>query len=208
MGHDIPFHAAQLIDRIRLAAVVRQGMPTTGGSGHLDSPVDPVHGKGDHPGGICAEGELRQLQEIFDFGGEFEFLVFTERVGDDRFFGVKPELLMFDFRFQLSNHISVVIQLGVEGVPCLERFEILIEASNHAHVVGELLLFGLQILLAKKFVENLCLIVHGRDGDPTGIPRTAPAAVIDAKSQGREARFTAHPLREDLIQGDTVNKSG
>ena len=185
---------------------MRHRMPATGGPRHFDGAIDPVHGESDHPGRIRAEGEFRQLQEICDFRGEFEFLVVTQRVGDNGFAGIQPEFLVFDFRFQLTNHIPIGIQRGGVALAGLERFDIPIETGDHVHVVGNLFPFCLQILLAKEHVVDPGLVVHRRNGDPAGIPRTTPAAVVNAECEEGKARFTTDLLRQYLVERDAVDK--
>ena len=86
------------------------------------------------------------------------------------------------------------------GLAGFERLDVPVEAGNDFHIVGNLLLFGRQILFTKEHVKYLGFIIHGRDGGPAGIPRAAPAAIIDTHGKGRESRITAHLLCQYLIQ--------
>ncbi len=100
MLEDVDLDATQLGDLVRLAAMVGQGMPTTGGARHLDGPVDPVHGKGDAPVRIGPESKFGQLEEVPDLGREGELRVFAEGFLDLRLLGIEPELLMAQLGFR------------------------------------------------------------------------------------------------------------
>ena len=68
---------AQAFDFFGLATMMRERMPASGGPGHRNGSVDPVHGEGDDPGGVGPESEFGELEEIVDLGREREFRVFA-----------------------------------------------------------------------------------------------------------------------------------
>ena len=104
---DIRFDANKLIKLVAIAGVMGKRMPTTGCPGYVDGSVDPIQGEGNHACRIGLKGQLRQFEKIANLGGKRVFSILAESVGHLRLFRVEPELLVFELRFELSDHGSV-----------------------------------------------------------------------------------------------------
>jgi len=68
MLEEVDLDTTEVGDHVRLPSVMRESVPTAGGAGYLDGPIDPVHGEGDDPGGVGLEGKLGQFEQVLDLG--------------------------------------------------------------------------------------------------------------------------------------------
>ena len=164
MLEGVDLDLAQLADHVGLATMVGEGVPASGSPGHLDSPVDPVHGEGDDAGRVGPESKFREFEEVADLGREGELSVLTEGFLDLGLFGVEPELLMIQLGFQFTDGRIVAVQLARLRAPLAQLRHVAMQAIEDVLVVPKLLLLGLQILFLEELPENLLLVVHGGNG--------------------------------------------
>ena len=202
----VDLDATEVGDLVGLSAVVRKRVPTTGGAGHLDGPIDPVHRESDDPGGVGLEGELGQFEQVLHLGREGEFAVVAERVRDLGLAGIEPEFLVLELGLQFSDDAAIGINLGPVAAPALQLFHVPVKGTNDFLVVGDALTLGGQVFLAKELVEDLRFVVKRRDGDATVVPRAPPTTIVDAEWKKGKAGVASDVFGEDLVDGNAVGE--
>ena len=196
----IDLDATQLGDLVRLAAMVGQGMPTTGGVRHLDGPVDPVHGEGNDAGRVSPESQFRQFEQVPNLGGEHKLLIVTKRSRNLRFTGIEPKLFMIQLGFQFGNHGLVTRQLTSVGSLLEQLRQVTPEAIQNVLVILQLLFFRLRVLFLKKQLKNLLFIMQRGNGRAAIVPGTPPTPVVDAEIKEGETGVSTHLSSQHLIQ--------
>ena len=175
-------------------------MPASGGPGYRDGSVNPVHGQGDDPGGVGPESELGELEEIADLGRERELRVFAEGFLHFGFLGVQPELFVGKLGFQFLDGRLVAVELAWLRTLFAQSDHVPLQAIEDVLVVVELALLGLKVLFLKELFENLRLVVHGRNGGATVVPRDSPTTVVDTEVEKGEAGISTHFAGQNLIK--------
>ena len=114
-------------------------MPAAGGSGHLDGPIDPIHGEGDDSGRVRLESKFRQFEQVSNLCGEHKILIVTQGFRNLRLTGIKPKFFVIQLGFQFGNHGLITFQLTSVSSLLAQLDQVAPEAIQNILVILELL---------------------------------------------------------------------